>query len=39
MSVRSVRHTGNWLVEIALTIVGVMGIALPLAITIIWVCG
>lgn len=39
MSVGSVWQTGRLLVEIGLTIVGVFGIGLPLAIAIILVCG
>ena len=39
MSVRSVGPDGNLLIEIALTMIGALGLSLPLAIVIIWVCG
>lgn len=39
MLVRSVWHTANLLVEVARTIIDVLGIGLPLAIAIILLCG
>jgi hypothetical protein len=39
MSIRSVRPYGYVLIEIALTLCGALGMSLPLAIVIIWVCG
>ena len=39
MSVRSVRPNGNLLIEIALALLGTLGIGLSLAMVIILVCG
>jgi hypothetical protein len=39
MSVRSVGSNGNLLIEILLTIVGIVLIGLPLAFVVILVCG
>ena len=39
MSVRSAREGENLLIEIALTLLGVLAIGLPLAMAIILMCG
>jgi hypothetical protein len=38
MSVRSVRPEANLLSEFALTIFGALGLGLPIAVAIIWIC-
>ena len=39
MSIHSVRTNGNLFIDIALTFFGALGMSLPLAVVIIWVCG
>lgn len=38
MTIRNAPHTSNPLSEFALTIAGTLGLGLPIALVVIWIC-